>query len=140
MSANSSSKLPFFSGDSLTRLAQGAALGLVVTVAIGFSWFGYGAGWYTAGGASKMADQRVSTALVTTYTPVCVQRFKQQADLPAKWAAFKKVESWQRDTFVKDAGLATLAGDTSPNTDVAEACAQALSKIADAQVSAQPSK
>ena len=34
-----------FTGESLQRLVHGAIAGVILTVAIGFSWFGYGLGW-----------------------------------------------------------------------------------------------
>ena len=44
----------FFSGDSLMRLLQGAAIGFVLAVAIGFNWAGPGFGWVTGGTAEKI--------------------------------------------------------------------------------------
>lgn len=111
-------------GDSLTRLLQGAAVGAVATMAIGFGW----GGWTLNSTAVKMAQQRETAAVVDAYAPVCAKMFAAQAD-DAKWDAFAKVSTWQRDRFVKDAGFATIPGHKTPNGDVADACAILLGKL-----------
>ena len=112
-------------GDSLTRLAQGAFVGAVATLVVGFNF----AGWVLGSTAEKNATLRVNTALVQVYAPVCVERFKQQANVSVKWAELTKVESWRRDDYIKESGFATPPGSNSPNDPVAGACAEALSKI-----------
>ncbi len=62
-------------GESLKRLLQGIAIGVALTVIVGFNWFSYGFGWTLGGTAEKMALQRVDAALVAAYTPVCVEKF-----------------------------------------------------------------
>jgi hypothetical protein len=63
---------------SLTRLLQGAVLGAVATMAIGF----YGGGWMLASTASQMADDRASAAVVAALAPICVDKFQRQAMRP----------------------------------------------------------
>jgi hypothetical protein len=75
------------------------------------------------------AERRVNTALVQVYAPVCVERFEHQANIEAKWAELTKVDSWRRDDYIKESGFATPPGSTSPNARIADACADALSKI-----------
>jgi hypothetical protein len=79
-----------------------------------------------------MASNRVDVALVAAYTPVCVEKFVGPAD-DAKWEEFAKVESWNRDDFVKKAGLATIPGATEPNSSVAISCAGVLTKLLEAR-------
>ena len=119
-------------GESLKRLLQGAAIGVALTVIVGFNWFYYGLGWTLGGTAEKMALQRVDVALVAAYTPVCVEKFVGPAD-DAKWEEFAKVASWRRDDYVKQAGLATIPGAAAPNSSVADACAGVLTKLLDAR-------
>jgi hypothetical protein len=119
-------------GESLTRLLQGIAIGVALTVMVGFNWFSYGFGWTLGGTAEKMTLQRVDVALVAAYTSVCVEKFVGPAD-DGKWEDFAKVESWRRDDYVKKAGLATIPGDTAPNNSVAQACAGVLTKLLDAR-------
>ena len=116
---------PILKGDSLTRLAQGAFVGAVATLVVGFNF----AGWVLGSTAEKDAARRVNTALVQVYTPVCVERFQHQVNVNVKWAELTKVESWRRDDYIKETGFATPPGSNSPNEPIAGACADALSKI-----------
>jgi hypothetical protein len=119
-------------GESLTRLAQGAAVGAVATMIIGFNW----GGWVLGKTAENNATMLVNTALVKAYGPVCIERFKQQPNVEAKWAELTKVDTWRRESYIKESGFATPPGSTSPNAAVADACADALSKIISMQTPA----
>jgi hypothetical protein len=119
-------------GESLKRLLQGVVVGVALTVVVGFNWFHYGFGWTLGGTAETMASNRVDVALVAAYTPVCVEKFVGPAD-DAKWEELAKVESWNRDDFVKKAGLATIPGATEPNSSVAISCAGVLTKLLEAR-------
>ena len=119
-------------GEFLKRLLQGVVVGVALTVVVGFNWFHYGFGWTLGGTAETMASNRVDVALVAAYTPVCVEKFVGPAD-DAKWEEFAKVESWNRDDFVKKAGLATIPGATEPNSSVAISCAGVLTKLLEAR-------
>jgi hypothetical protein len=114
-----------FKGESLTRLAQGAAVGAVATMIIGFNW----GGWVLGKTAENNATMLVNTALVKAYGPVCIERFKQQPNVEAKWVELTKVDTWRRESYIKESGFATPPGSTSPNAAIADACADALSKI-----------
>jgi hypothetical protein len=114
-----------FKRESLTRLAQGAALGAVATMIIGFNW----GGWVLGKTAENNATTLVNAALVQAYGPVCIERFKHQPNVEAKWVELTKVDTWRRDSYIKESGFATPPGSTSPNAAVADACADALSKI-----------
>jgi len=87
-----------------------------------------------------MAKDTATSAVVAAYTPVCVQKFEQQANVADQWKAFKKTEEYSRDSFVEKIGLATLPGTKDPNSEVAEACAQALTRIANKQPPVQAAK
>jgi hypothetical protein len=117
----------FLSGDSLTRLLQGAAAGFVLTVAIGFNWFGPGLGWVTGGTANKTADKRAETAVIAVLAPICAQKFLAQPDGAAKKVAFAKVDSWKRrDELPKES--ITLPGASYPSSDLVDACAAEILK------------
>ena len=113
-----------FEAESLTRLAQGAAVGVVATVAIGFGLVG----WTLDSTAEKMAAERTTAALVTAYAPVCVERYNANATTEQR-DAFGKERKWNRDGLIKKAGFATPPGSELPNQAVANACADALTKI-----------
>jgi hypothetical protein len=114
-----------FKGESLALLAQGASVGAIATMIIGFNW----GGWVLGKTAETDATQRVNAALVQAYGPVCIERFKLQPNVEAKWVELTKVDTWRRDAYIKESGFATPPGSTSPNPAVADACADALSKI-----------
>jgi len=118
---------PFLTGESLTRLLQGIAVGFVLTVAIGFNWFGPGFGWVTGGALEKISSKRAETAVIAVLAPVCADKFLAQADVAAKKVAFAKVDSWKRrDEFPKE--WVTLPGDSYPNSDLVDACSAAILK------------
>jgi hypothetical protein len=112
-----------FQADSMTRLVQGAAVGALVTMMIGFSW----GGWVTGGTAKEMAQKGASTALVAALSPICVDKFQHSAEAVANLVEFKKVSSWQQGSFIEKGGWATMPGDQSASAEVAQACATLLS-------------
>ena len=114
-----------FKGESLTRLAQGASVGAIATMIVGFGW----GGWVLGKTAENDATTRVNAALVQAYGPVCIERFKHQPNVEAKWVELTKIDTWRRESYIKESGFATPPGSTSPNLAVADACADALSKI-----------
>jgi hypothetical protein len=113
----------FLKGESLTRLVQGAAFGAISVSVIGFGW----AGWTLAGTAEKLAEERATKAIVTAYAPVCVERYIANATEQQR-TKFKEQSSWSRDAVIENTGFATPPGSKSPNRDVADACAEALTK------------
>jgi hypothetical protein len=123
----------FLSGDSPTRLLQGAGIGFVLTVAIGFNWAGSGFGWVTGGTAEKIANQRAETAVIAVLAPICAQKFLAQPDIAAKKAAFEKIESWKRrDELSKES--TTLPGGSYQSSDLVDACSAEILKPQEAAV------
>jgi hypothetical protein len=104
-------------GESLTRLLQGAAVGAIATIVVGFYW----GGWSLGSTAEKMARERSELAVVTALAPVCVDKFRALPDAEAKQVALSKVESWKRrDEFPKE--FVTLPGESYPNSALVDAC------------------
>jgi hypothetical protein len=105
-------------GDSLKRLLQGAAVGTIATIFIGFYW----GGWSLGSTADKMATEQSNLAVVAALAPVCADKFRAQPDAAAKTIALsKEVYSWNRaKDFPKE--LITLPGETDPNSALADAC------------------
>jgi hypothetical protein len=119
------------SGESRTRLLQGIAIGAAASMVIGFSW----GGWITGGTANKLAAERADTAVVAALTPICVERFQQNSDAIANLVALKKISSnWQQGQYVEKGGWATRSGATSPDYQLARACAE---KLVQAKTAAQ---
>jgi hypothetical protein len=104
-------------GESRTRLLQGAAVGAVATIVVGFYW----GGWSLGSTANKMAKERSELAVIAALAPVCADKFRALPDAEARQVALSKVTSWKRpDEFPKE--LVTLPGETYPNSALVDAC------------------
>jgi hypothetical protein len=104
-------------GDSLKRLLQGAAVGAIATIFIGFYW----GGWSLGSTADKMATDQSKLAVVAALAPVCADKFRAQPDAAAKTIAISKVDAWNRTKdFPKE--FVTLPGETYPSSALADAC------------------
>lgn len=100
----------------------GAAGGAVLLAIVGFSW----GGWVTGGTAELKAKQRADSAIVTALAPICVEKFRQQADAGTNLVELKKINSWNQGSFIEKGGWATMPGSPSPDSAVARACAEIL--------------
>ncbi len=105
----------------------GIVVGSVLTMIAGFS---YG-GWITSGTATRLAKQQADTAVTMALVPLCIAQSKADRGLLKKMVELRALSSSyaQRD-FVTKTGWATVPGNAEPNSDVAEACADALLKTA----------
>ena len=65
-------------GESLKRLLQGAAVGAVTAIVIGFNW----GGWTLGSTAKEMAQKSASLAVVAALAPMCVDKFQHATDSP----------------------------------------------------------
>jgi len=102
----------------------GAVIGAATISVLGFSLFG----WTLGGTAERMAKERAQTAVVDVLAPICVERFRQQADAPAKLTEFNKASTWARRSIIEKGGWATMPGADTPNSAVATACAERLAR------------
>jgi len=106
-----------FQGESLRRLLQGAVVGAVATIVVGFNW----GGWSLGSTADKMAREQSKLAVVAALAPVCAEKFRAQPDAAAKTVAISKVDAWNRTKdFPKE--FVTLPGETYPNSALVDAC------------------
>ena len=108
----------------LKPAAWGVVVGAVATMIVGFSWMG----WVLGSAAERMAVERSNSAVIVALTPACVASFMQQPNAATKLAEFRKIESWKQRQFVEEGGWATPRGDKTPNSGVANACAEELVK------------
>ncbi|MDH7797553.1 MULTISPECIES: hypothetical protein [unclassified Beijerinckia] len=102
----------------------GAFGGAIVLAIVGFSW----AGWVTGATAEQTAKLRSNAAVIAALSPICVQKFQQEANANDRLVELKKVSSWQQGDFISKGGWATMPGSTAPNLDVAKACAVTLNE------------
>ena len=108
-------------GESLTRLAQGAGIGAIAAIAVGFYW----GGWSLQSTAEKMAKSQSDTVVVAALAPVCADKFRSMPDAEAKQVSLTKVDSWKRrDEFPKE--FVTLPGESYPSSALVDACYQIL--------------
>jgi hypothetical protein len=105
----------------------GAVAGAVALAVVGFNW----GGWVTGGTAEKLAVERADQAVVASLVPICVSQFQKSPQSSGRLAALKQIQSWEQGDFVSSGGWATMPGSTTPepNRQVAQACAEALSKL-----------
>lgn len=110
-----------------TKPALWGAIGGAVALAIvGFSW----GGWMTSTKADAAAAVRVDNAVIAALAPVCVAKFRRDAEVVANLAALKKLDPWSQGDFIEKGGWATVV-DTKPTSQqylVARACGEMLSK------------
>jgi len=108
----------------LKPMLQGAVVGSIATMIVGFGW----GGWMLGSTGERMALERTNTAMVTALTPSCVAKFMQQPNAAAKLKELQTTDTWRQREVVEAGGWATFTGDKSPNSGVASACAEQLVK------------
>jgi hypothetical protein len=113
---------PILQGESVTRLLQGAFLGFAATAIIGFTW----GGWTLGKTAKDMAEKSAATAVVAALAPICVDKFQQDVNAKTNLTELVKISSWQQGSFVQKGGWATLPGNETDNSALAQACANLL--------------
>jgi hypothetical protein len=102
----------------------GAAFGAVALATVGFVW----GGWMTGGGAEAMTQKRAQAAVVAVLTPICIERFKANANASANLVELKNNNySWTRRDYIVKGGWATFGQDRP--FELADACAEALNKL-----------
>ena len=104
--------------------AWGAVLGSVATMIVGVGWMG----WVLGATAERAAATRADSAVVTALTPSCVSKFMQQPQAANKLKELQTIDSWKQREFVEAGGWATPVGDKTPNSGLANACAEQLLK------------
>ena len=105
----------------------GAAAGALALAVLGFTW----GGWVSGSAAERMAAKRADAATVAALTPICVTQFQAGARAKASLAALKSANSWEQADYVRNGGWATMPGGKGePSREVAAACADALTKLA----------
>jgi hypothetical protein len=114
-----------FTGESLKRLLQGAAVGIVATIVVGFNW----GGWTLGSTAREMAQKSSSTATVAALAPICVDQFQHAPDAATNLVELKKISSWEQSAFIQKGGWSAMPGGKASDSAVAQACATLLSSL-----------
>jgi hypothetical protein len=108
-------------GESGKRLIQGAVLGGVATLIVGFVW----GGWTLSGTASKMALAAAEAAKIEVLAPMCVAQFNA---IDGALAKFQATSGYGRDTVVRDS-VKTVGG-----TEMSWPLARECQKLLEAQI------
>ena len=92
-------------GESLKRLLQGATVGAVATIVVGFNW----GGWSLGSTADKMAKDRSDLAVVAALAPVKLGDIEKET---WRWKSNSSIYSSDCDVtdFGKFSGVARLGG------------------------------
>lgn len=98
---------------------------IVLTILLGFSR----GGWTTGGTAARMAEASAQSAVVARLAPICVAQFNADPQRAAKLEELKALSSFQRSTFVKEQGWATMPGETAFDSRVASECMRQIMLI-----------
>ena len=99
--------------------------GAILTMIIGFSL----GGWVTGSTAQRMAEETSADAVVARLVPICIAQFNQDPEKDKKLKELKEKSRWERDTYVKEQGWATMPYEKEPDSSVAEKCAEQIMQI-----------
>jgi hypothetical protein len=110
-------------GDSGKRLVQGAFVGAIATIIVGFNW----GGWTLASTAAKAARDRADAEVANALAPICVDQFRHAANASERFEALSKLSySWDRDAFIEKGGWAVMPGGDKADPAVVKACAEKI--------------
>ena len=104
-------------GESGKRLIQGALLGGVATLIVGFAW----GGWTLSSTSSKMALAAADAARIEVLAPICVTQFNA---IDGALAKFQAATGYNRDTVVRDS--MKMVGATEMSWPLARECQKLL--------------
>ena len=105
----------------------GAIIGAIALAIVGFTSLG----WVTANTAEFMALKSTDAAVVKALVPVCVARAQMDPETGPLLQELGGVTSNRtRGSFVEKAGWAKMPGEETSNSNLADACAEALGELA----------
>ncbi|MEW6668793.1 MAG: hypothetical protein AB1512_26575 [Thermodesulfobacteriota bacterium] len=103
----------------------GMAVGIVVLMIVAFS-----AGWVvTSGTADAQAKKISATAVLDRLVPISIAQFMKDPNRQERLTQMKAEDSWKRGEFVQKQGWATMPGEKTPDSGVADECARRLSEL-----------
>ena len=76
-----------------------------------------------------------TSATVAALSPVCVDAFQKLPDFGVQLASLQKLTGSDQRSFIEKGGWATAIGAKAPDSSVARACADTLSKLKAADLS-----
>ena len=87
--------------------------------------------WTTGANATKMAEASAQSAVLARLAPICVAQFNADSQWAVNLEELKAVSTFQRATFVKEQGWATMPGETAPDDRVASECTKQIMLISE---------
>jgi hypothetical protein len=102
----------------------GAVVGSLVTMYVGFNV----AGWTTNSSAEAMAKETAATAVAARLGTICVAQFNRDTTKSQKLIEMKDKDTWEIGRYIDKQSWAIMPGDEKPDSGVADACAEQLSK------------
>jgi len=103
----------------------GMVVGAIVLLIVIFS-----AGWVvTSGSAQAKAEEMAEKAVVDHLAPICVIQFQQDPNREERLKELKEKSSWEKGSYVKKGGWATMPGSESAEYEVADECARRLLEL-----------
>ncbi|WP_037083723.1 hypothetical protein [Neorhizobium vignae] len=108
---------------SKTVLVWACFVTVIATIVVGFNW----GGWVTGGSSRASSVTAADTARGELATAICVHRFNAAPDAATKLTELKAIpDSYRKRQFIEAGGWATMPGQTSADSRVAEGCSTAL--------------
>ena len=114
----------------LKYAVSGAIAVVGIALLIGFTW----GGWYSAGGAQKLAQETADAAVIKALVPVCAAEYVKTAT-DADKADFMKAASYSQNDAVEK--LVKLPGMKSMSYDLRRGCAESAVKLLTASAAAK---
>ena len=104
----------------------GLGVGAVLLLILMFS-----TGWVvTSSSAQQQAEEKAEKAVDKELAEICVNQFKQAGNTQKKLQKMADMDySWDRAEYIKKHNWATMPGDDSSSSGVADNCAKKLMKM-----------
>lgn len=107
----------------LKPAVMGGIVGAIATMIVGFSQ----GGWMLGSSAERMAQQQSALAVTEALVPVCISQSNSDPSASTKLEQLGALtSSYERREFVMKTGWATVPSAESPNSELADACAEVL--------------
>jgi hypothetical protein len=114
--------------EQIKPFVWGVGVGAIVLLIVVFS-----AGWVvTSGSAQLKAKAMAADAVMDRLAPIAVAQFMQDPNKEARLKEMKKLESWgenNRSDYVQKQGWATMPGEKTPDSTVADEVARRLMDV-----------
>lgn len=85
-----------------------------------------GFGWTSASSAEQQAVEQAKAEVLGVLTPICVERFNQDAESAVKLKTLQETSTWNQADYVAKQGWATMAGNHVSKNQLAKSCASQI--------------